>query len=87
MSSSSVCPPSVKSAMYMCSAAAAAAAETGAGSLVGAILFRPAAQTSAVADWATVPAVVVWYMDSLPTVMMSLMAFVQVAGRSCRRHP
>lgn len=50
-------------------------------------LFRPAAQASAVADWVTVPAVKVWYMGSLLTVMMSLKEFVRVAGRSCRRHP
>lgn len=83
MSNSSICPLGVKSAIYMCSAAAA---EVWAMTLTGA-LFRPAAQASAVADWATVPAVVVWYTDSLPTVMMNLMAFVQVAGRSCHRRP
>ncbi|KAH7965840.1 hypothetical protein HPB49_011385 [Dermacentor silvarum] len=44
----------------------------------GRTLFRPAAQASAVADWVTVPAVKVWYMGSLPTVMMSSKVFVPV---------
>lgn len=58
------------------------------GGEVGCFSFRPAAPPSGwLADWVTVPAVEVWYTGFRPTVMMSSMVLVRVAGRSCRRRP